>query len=198
MTRSFFLAALIAGGFAAAGPAPAAKAGLLPLSWSVTPEAGNYRWTYAIVLPTDMMIRPGDYFTIYDFGGLVPGTQSQPPDWSFMQTKLGPVPPGVTPTDDPTIDNLTWTYNGPEISSGQIGLGNFWAVSTFSDSTEAYFTARTHRTSDGKLDTNITTTTVPVPRGPDVPPAVPEPTTLVLVGLGLPLLGLARFARRTA
>src|SRR5215212_8732285 len=170
MTRFFLLVALIAGGLVAAGPAPAAKAGLLPLSWSVTPEAGNYRWTYAIVLPTDMMIRPGDYFTIYDFGGPVPG--------------------GVTPTDDPTLDNLTWTYAGPEISSGQIGLGNFWAVSTFGEATESFFTARTHRTSDGKLDTNITTTTVPVPRGPDIQPTVPEPATLALAGLGLPLLGL--------
>lgn len=194
MTRTFLLAALFATGLALAGPAPAARAGLLPLSWSVTPEAGNYRWTYAIVLPTDMMIRPGDYFTIYDFGGLIAGSQNQPPDWGFSQSKLGPVPPGVLPVDDPNIDNLTWTYSGPIVSSGQIGLGNFWAVSAFHESTESFFTARTHRTSDGKLDTNITTTTVPVPHGPDV--LAPEPGTLALVGLGLPLLGLARLVRR--
>ena len=196
MSRFFLLAALFATGLALAGPAPAARAGLLPLSWSVTPEAGNFRWTYAIVLPTDMMIRPGDYFTIYDFGGLIAGSQNQPADWNFNQSKIGPVPPGVLPADDPAIDNLTWTYSGPELSTGQIGLGNFWAVSTFEASTESFFTARTHRSSDGKLDTNITTTTVPVPRGPEV--LAPEPGTLALVGLGLPLLGFARLVRRRA
>lgn len=194
MSRTFLIIALLATGVALTSPSPSARAGLLPLSWSVNPESGNFRWTYAIVLPTDTMIRPGDYFTIYDFGGLIPGSQSQPVDWSFTQSRLGPVPPGVTPDDNPELDNLTWTYNGPIVASGQIGLGNFWAVSQFETSVDSYFTARTHRTSDGQIDTNITTTTVPVPS--DVIPTVPEPGTLVLVGLGLPLLGLARFARR--
>jgi len=51
-------------------PMPA-QAGLLPVQVSVLPESGNYRWTYAIVLPSSSQLQAGDYFTIYDFGGMV-------------------------------------------------------------------------------------------------------------------------------
>lgn len=171
-----------------------ASAGLLPVNVSILPDGGNFRWTYNIVLPTDSQLRNGDYFTIYDFGGLVPGSASSLKDWTFTESNLGPVPPGVVPTDDPNVPNLTWTYNGPTIPSGQIGLGNFWALSQYQDSTTSSFTARTHRTSDGEIDTNITDTLVPVPTGPT---QAPEPTTLVLAGLGLPLVGLVRRIRRS-
>lgn len=171
-----------------------ARAGLLPVNVTVTPDAGQYRWTYAIVLPTDSQIRSGDYFTIYDFAGLAPRTNSQPTNWVFSEANLGPVPAGVLPTDDPTLPNLSWTYTGPTVSSGQLGLGNFWALSAYSEATNSAFTARTHRTSDGRIDTNITDTVVPVPTAP--PPGVPEPGTLVLAALGVPFLGLARRLRR--
>jgi hypothetical protein len=195
MTRVLLLASVFACGVLLAGPAPGARAGLLPVSVSITPEAGNYRWTYAIVLPTDAMIRAGDYFTIYDFAGLIPGSNSQPADWVFSSGNTTGTPPGVLPDDDPGLPNLTWTYTGPTIPSGQIGLGNFWAVSEYGTATESFFTSRTHRTSDGLANTNITPTTVPVPSA-SPPPEVPEPTALALAGLGLPLIGLTRWVRR--
>ena len=191
MTRSTRLILLAcAAAVAAAGPA---AAGLLPTQWSVTPEDGNYRWTYAIVLPTDSQIRTGDYFTIYDFAGYVPGSNSQPADWTFTTQNLGPTPPDVVPMDDPAVPNVSWKYTGPTVTSGQIGLGNFWALSNFGQSADSFFTASTHRTSDGRTDNNITTTTVPVPVAT---PPVPEPATLALVGLGLPLAALLRRRKR--
>ncbi len=51
------------------------QAGLVPVQVSILPEGGMYRFTYAIVLPTDAVLRPGDYFTIYDFDGFVAGSQ---------------------------------------------------------------------------------------------------------------------------
>src|SRR5436190_10525603 len=124
-----------------------ANAGLLPVTVTVLPEAGNFRWTYNIVLPTDSQLRNGDFFTIYDFGGLIESSNSQPKEWSYEQSNRGPVPAGVVPQDDPDLPNLTWRYNGPTITSGQIGLGNFWAVSQYQEARDAFFTARTHRTS---------------------------------------------------
>src|SRR5579885_1707842 len=108
MSRVSLLAPVLAVGLALAGPVSGARAGLLPVSVSVTPQAGNFQWTYAIVLPTDTMIRSGDYFTIYDFAGLVQGTNSQPNGWQFTQSNVGPTPDGVLPDDDPNLPNLTW------------------------------------------------------------------------------------------
>ena len=175
-----------------------AQAGLLPSSVTVFPESGNFRWQYAIVLPTDMKLQSGDYFTIYDFAGLVPGTVVTPDgNWTVSVQKTGQIPPLLKPTDDANIPNLVFTYTGPTIPAGQLGLGNFMATSTFDKHNEVSFTAQTHRSSDGLKDSNITTTDAPT--GSDVtPPPVPEPATLLLAGLGLPLLGLAKLRKKKA
>ncbi|MBA4189145.1 MAG: hypothetical protein C0467_14200 [Planctomycetaceae bacterium] len=172
-----------------------ADAGLIPYQVSVTPEAGMYRFTYAITLPTNAVLRPGDYFTIYNFDGYIPGSavadgSPYSADFSFSTSNSGPIPTGVLPDDNPLIPNLTWTYTGPVIDiSADIGLGNFWAVSPYPDTTSSWFTATTG-TATGSTDANITPTEVPVPTAP--PPGVPEPTTLLLAGLGLPLVAVFR------
>ncbi len=201
------LLATAAGLLLAAFAGQSAAAGLLPVNVTVTPEAGNFRWTYAIVLPTDMKLQSGNFFTVYDFNGYVPNSADAPAGWALSVSKLGPTPDRLNPQDDPMQDNLTWKYTGPTIESGQIGLGNFWALSKLSNQGDSFLTASTLRTSDGKSDNNITSTVVPVGATdlppvdvpPTVtPPGVPEPTTLLMAGLGLPLVGLARRLRRKA
>jgi hypothetical protein len=173
----------------------AASAGMLPTSVTVTPDAGNFRWTYAVVLPTDMKLQAGDYFTIYDFAGMVPGTSSAPAGWQLSISNTGPTPDRLNPQDDPHIPNLTWSYTGPT-QVGQVGLGNFWADSQFSQQAASFFTATNPRVSDGQIDKNITETIVPASTGGGGQPGVPEPATLALAGLGIPLIGGARLFRR--
>jgi hypothetical protein len=183
--------------------AGSAQAGLIPTNVSITPDGSNFRWTYAVVVTTDVKVNPGDYFTIYDFGGLVggggpvnPGDPSSivaPPGWTASTAMLGPTPPGTNPADDPTILNITFKYTGVDPINGQQGLGNFMANSKYGDSTTSDFTSITHRQVDGRSEANITSTNVPVPGALK---NTPEPATLALFGLGLPALGMLRLLRR--
>ncbi|HJZ56011.1 MAG TPA: PEP-CTERM sorting domain-containing protein [Gemmataceae bacterium] len=174
-----------------------AQAGIIPVSVTVTPEAGNFRWTYAVVLPTDMKLQSGSFFTIYDFGGLMPGTISAPDGWTASVSNTTTPPPGLKPGDSPNLPDITFHYTGSEVLTGQVGLGNFWAVSTVGESGVSEFTAQNPQASTGNIDRNIVETIAPTPPGPPPPPSgVPEPTTLALAGLGLPLIGAARLFRR--
>ena len=80
---------------------------------------------------TGSNLRAGDGFTIYDFKDYVSGSESHPGGalWTFSTAPSGGVLPvgGGTFVDDPTIDNLTWTYNGPTIPADQF-LGIFSAA----------------------------------------------------------------------
>jgi hypothetical protein len=205
MIRRTSIARLFAAAVVAAAVATPAQAGLLPVSVSVQPEAGNFRWTYSVVLPTDMQLQAGSYFAIYDFGGYIPGSAqvlSPYPDdsaagfWSVSVQDSGNTPALTNPTDDPTISNITWTYTGPTIPAGQLTLGNFAAASLFDQGKSSSFTAQNPRAADGVIDSNITETLTPTGEVTTPPPGVPEPTTLALAGLGLPIVGAARWYRR--
>jgi hypothetical protein len=183
-----------------------ASAGLLPVSVTVQPEAGNFSWTYSVVLPTNVQLQAGDYFTVYDFSGYVPGTATvtsaypsaaNAANWSVAASLTPQVPAHLNPIDNTTIPSLTWTYNGPTINpAGQVTLGNFSAISTYSTSATGYFTATSTVTTNGQTDANITETLIPTGSSAGAPPGVPEPATLALAGLGLPFIGIARSIRR--
>jgi hypothetical protein len=161
------------------------NAGLLPVQFGVTPEGSDFRYTYNIHLQSGAVLKTGDYFTIFDFAGLVDSSNVQPGGFSFSTSPSGPAPSVVQPADDGSIANVTWTYTGTD-TVGPNDLGNFSAVSHYNTTTDDSFAGQTHRQADGRLNSNITDTRVPVP---SMPPGhqVPEPSTLLLLIAGLPL-----------
>ncbi|MCE9530494.1 MAG: PEP-CTERM sorting domain-containing protein [Planctomycetes bacterium] len=173
-----------------------ANAGLMPTSAGVQSDNNNYRYTYGVVLTSDASLKTGDFFTIYDFEGLVPGSAVQPANFTFSSSLDQGTPGGIAPNDDPTKPNLTWTYTGEETLNGSQGLGNFSVISTNAQSASSTaFSAQTHRQNDGQIDSNITDTIVPS-ETTTTPLGVPEPATLVMLGIGLPLVGAFRYLRR--
>lgn len=183
----------------AAVAAPTAQAGMIPTNVSVAADGDNFRWTYAVVVTTDVKVNPGDSFTIYDFAGLVDGSIQTPDGWNVSVSNATTPRPGTNPKDNPAVPDFTFTWTGSTPIEGQQGLGNFWAVSTLSQAEVSDFTSTAHRQVDGRGETNITTTDVPInPPQTDPLPGpneTPEPATLALFGAGLPVLGLVRYLR---
>jgi hypothetical protein len=169
-----------------------AAAGLLPAYMGMTPEGDNYRYTYSVQLQSGSVLKSGDYFTIFDFAGMVGGTNTQPAGFKFSTVVTGPTPEFVNPADDAMTANATWTYTGSE-TIGPSELGEFSLVSRYDMTNNDSFAAQTHR-QDGLPNGNVTDTNVPVPTCYQ---HVPEPSTLIMVIAGVPLaLGLRRMRRR--
>lgn len=75
-------------------------------------------YTYDIRLTGDTTAVSGSFFTFYDFAGLVPGatTFSGNPNFTFSTQNTGITPAFQAPPDNPTLPNVTFTYNGPNVA----------------------------------------------------------------------------------
>jgi hypothetical protein len=148
---------------ALAGTALIAHADIIPSFDSITPSGSNFQFNYTATVTGDQRVDTGDFFTIYDFNGLVPNSGSMPVDWSFSSALIGRTPSQTNPPDDPTILNITFTYTGNTSIIGPADLGMFSAVSTFGQSQAGYFAAEgTSNPSGTKVD-NVGVIPVPVP-----------------------------------
>jgi len=180
-----FLATLLCAGFANATITPVLDAG------NPTIDGGNFLWTYNIDLSTDEQLAPSNsFFTIYDFVGYVAGsvTGPNPTDWTASVQLVGPTPSSVSPPDNPTVENLVFTYIGP-VSTGPQTIDGFSAIST-----DGTINANGAFSYQAQKTANLTAPDQGL--GPiDVPmAATPEPVSVGLLGGGL--LGLAVLSRR--
>jgi hypothetical protein len=57
----------------------------------------------------------GTFFTIYDIPGFLSASVSAP-DWFATVQVLGVTPSTLTPADDPSLENVTFTYTGPLVT----------------------------------------------------------------------------------
>jgi hypothetical protein len=128
------------------------------------------------IVPPGEEIATNDFFTIYDIQGLIPGTNNQPPNWAATFQFVGITPIGVNPPDDPTLLNVTWTFIGDVPILAPAMLGGFTVESRSDASRHLAYSWQTTLIGDGHRSG---TTTVDVLD-------TPEPSSLVLAGIGLP------------
>lgn len=167
------------------------------------PDTGDYLWSYEAKLQVGeetseagASVSFPTFFTIYDVGGLVAGSETQPANWAVSAALTGVTPSGVAPTDSSTIPNITWTYSSTATQIVPAGadtdLGAFTFVSTQGNNglvTE--YSQQATKNNPGQSDDDTRDAgvgSVIGPSGASVTP-VPEPGTLTLlisslVGLG--------------
>lgn len=151
-----------------AAAATIARADIIPTlnPGSPAPTSGGFTWNYATNVTVDQQVNTGDFFTIYDFGSIVPNSNLQPTGWVFSTSLTGVNPSLVTPNDNPNILNLTWTYVGTTPISGASFLGDFSVVATTNQLRTSDFAAEATRNSGPNAGTkidNVGQVSVPVP-----------------------------------
>ncbi len=147
---------------------------IIPTLSNVTGSAPSFSWNYSANVTVDETVNHNDFFTIYDFSSIMPTTTTQPAGWTFSSALVGPTPSLVSPTDNPSLWNLTWTYTGSNPIAGAIALGIFSAVTNTDQLKAGQFTAEATRSNDPqgtKID-NIGQVNVPVPESTSLLPLI--------------------------
>src|SRR5881394_1029502 len=84
------------------------RADIIPTFNGTSPGTGtNTVWNYSINITTDQQVSIGDFFTIYDFGPFITGSNVQPTGWTFSSSLTTAPPANTNPPDNPTLENLT-------------------------------------------------------------------------------------------
>lgn len=138
---------------------------------------GTFTWGFSLAIGGNESIANGNYFVVYDFAGLQ-GAPTAPADWAAA-TQLTSASPSVLLNygDDPTIENLVFTYIGNSVLSGPQTFTGFSAISN----TDAYVLkdgfARTSNSAGLQSSDNAIAS-------PAVVTAVPEPASIAFVLTG--------------
>src|ERR1700761_1649795 len=69
-----------------------ARADVIPTLTSTAPTGADFTWNYTTNVTVDQMVQKGDFFTVYDFGNFLAGSNIQPANWTFSSSLIGTNP----------------------------------------------------------------------------------------------------------
>ena len=114
---------------------------------------GSLTYHFSIKLDPAESLAPGDkatadFFTVYNFYGLVDGSAKSPAGWQFSSEEFGRTPtmngyPMVLPVDVPNTPNLTWTVTKAVAGGSQID--GFTATTRVPTTVEGEYSAQETR-----------------------------------------------------
>jgi len=173
----------------------AAHASIIPSLASIVDEGGGlFRYNYTASLAGDQGLVDGSKLVIFDFAGFSGGLTTPAGFLASTELSSGLFAPGQT--DDPTLENLVFTWNGgPFHTTGgpfsEINFDGFSALSTLNGKALDGFAALAVKNNEGSATGTPTfnSGSVEVPAG-----GVPEPAAwgLMILGFG----GVGALVRR--
>ena len=152
----------------------AGVAGLSISSGKITPVGDPYYvYQFDIELGVGDTLDKGGYITIYDLPSGTGSLTSQPnSEWGSTTQDLGVTPNGASVTDNPNLENVTWTYNGQAITNNGDTPESLGIFSIGPTTYLTPFTVEYVGTLDGTNSSGQGSVTVYL---------VPEPTSLALL-----------------
>jgi len=96
-----------------------------------------------------------DFFTIFNFSGMVPGSEKQPAGWKFSTSTQGVTPyrggrAVVSPVDIEGIPNLTWSWTGAPLR-GPAEVSGFSVRTTVKETMVGEYGSQVTRNTPGTL-----------------------------------------------
>jgi hypothetical protein len=160
------LIGLVLGGLGLLAAAPAAQADSIDLVFNgaVGPIAGVYTYSYSASVTGTSRVEAGDYFVIYDFTGLISGTETTSNGLFTISEpgNVGPIPVGTAPGDNPNLPNVVFTYTGAPFPVGAPTGSNTFLTDVTLQTTVApdagangWFAGKDHLDSDPTAGTNF-------------------------------------------
>lgn len=198
--RKILISALVLAG---ASIASMASASITPvLVGSPVATGSQFAYNYSATLASDQALRTGAFFTLYDFVGFS-GFGSVAANFTATSQLTGFTAPRTLPDDSPSIVNVTFTYNGPDVNfDGPLSereIGNFTVFGSGSSVILGDFTSFAFLNNGPTKGSGISTVgdnTVGVAGG-GIAGVVPEPGTWAMMLVGMALVGGSMRRRST-
>jgi hypothetical protein len=123
---------------------------------------GTYTYVFKITIDDGVRVAGGaeapepDFFTIYNFVGLVADSNKEPEGWKFSTADQGVTPLRggkalINPTDLAGVPNVTWSYTGAEPLTGPKEITGFSVRTKVKDTVTGEYGVQVTRLKAGKL-----------------------------------------------